>query len=507
VTEFWVIGRNMDEVGSAGGAGKKMGRYLREILEKYTKTVVWGTGDFYAQYRELFAHQFAYFVDNDVKKWGCFLDGKEICPPEKLADEDDKNTLVIVCNHYFEEISNQIKQYGKFSLIDIVTMGLLNEKERNVTAQKPMKADRLVAVYGGIHAMWQTNGSRRFIEGQCAQIRRANFYTIEMIPLLFYEEGRQDSVYLALSADGCYFGIFSVYEFVEMYPRVRGFVIHSPYYSHGTVKVLLDSIAVEKSILYYIHDFSCICFYRFLHKNQELCIDENGKFCCSSCSEKCRRRKRVDFYRALFEKYRALLAAPSADTKKKAEQFYRNVKIVELPHLEYETETFQKSVNSRIRIAYIGAAIWHKGWEPYVRLVERFHQKYDFYCMGDCPERLRIPDVTYVSVGLYGYQGMPSMTEALTAHGIDIAYIGSLWAETYSYTYYEAYEAGCFIITNTRSGNVCSQVRQNGNGLVFSDEDEMADWLETEKVGRDVQNMNKRIKNVRDSGKFLSYLE
>ncbi len=175
--------------------------------------------------------------------------------------------------------------------------------------------------------------------------------------------------------------------------------------------------------------------------------------------------------------------------------------------MEYETETFQKSVNSRIRIAYIGAAIWHKGWEPYVRLVERFHQKYDFYCMGDCPERLRIPDVTYVSVGLYGYQGMPSMTEALTAHGIDIAYIGSLWAETYSYTYYEAYEAGCFIITNTRSGNVCSQVRQNGNGLVFSDEDEMADWLETEKVGRDVQNMNKRIKNVRDSGKFLSYLE
>ena len=125
---------------------KKMGRYLREILGKYTKTVVWGTGVFYTRYRELLACQFAYFVDNDEKKWGCFLDRKEICPPEKLAEEDDKNTLVIVCNHYFEEISNQIKQYGKFSLIDIVTMGLLHGKERNVTEQKPMKADRLVAV-------------------------------------------------------------------------------------------------------------------------------------------------------------------------------------------------------------------------------------------------------------------------------------------------------------------------------------------------------------------------
>lgn len=484
-----------------------MGRYLREILGKYTKTVVWGTGGLYTRYRELLARQFTYFVDNDVKKWGRFLDEKEICPPEKLTEEDDKNTLVIICNYYFEEISNQIKQYGKFSLIDIVTMGLLHGKERNVTAQKAMKTDRLVAVYGGIHAMWQTNGSRRFIEGQLAQLDLAKFHTIEMIPLLFYQEGERDSVYLGLSVDGFYCGIVSVYEFVKMYPKVRGFIIHSPYYSHGTVKVLLDSIAVEKNILYYIHDFSCICFYRFLHKNRKLCIDENGKFCCSSCSEEYRHRKRMDFYRALFEKYRVLLVAPSADTKKKTEQFYRNVRIVKLPHLVYEAETFRKSVNSRIKIAYIGAASWHKGWEAYVRLVERFHQKYDFYCMGDCPEHLRIRNVTYVSVELYGFQGMPSMTEALIAYGIDIAYIGSLWAETYSYTYYEAYEAGCFIITNTKSGNICDQVKQNGNGLVFSDEDGMAYWLETENVRRDIQNMEKRIKNVRDSGKFLSYLE
>ena len=105
-----------------------MGRYLRDILGRYTRIVVWGTGNFYTLYKELLDRRVVYFVDNNADKWGSTLNRKDIFPPEKLKEESVNETLVIVCNHYFEEISVQIKQYGDFDLIDIVTMELVQQK-------------------------------------------------------------------------------------------------------------------------------------------------------------------------------------------------------------------------------------------------------------------------------------------------------------------------------------------------------------------------------------------
>ncbi|MCI8795440.1 MAG: glycosyltransferase family 4 protein [Dorea sp.] len=484
-----------------------MSRRLGEVLRDYTRIVVWGTGNFYAEYRNLLDERVVYFVDNDAKKWGTLIDQKEVFSPEKLRGEDKDETLVIICNHFFEEISAQIKQYGDLDIIDIVTVGLVRQKERVFSDVKRPEADRAIIVCGGIHALWQINGSRKFIDGQLKLLHQSGYHTIEIVPLLYYRTGKRESSLLAVSADGAYQGLFSPGELAEMYPKVRGMVIHSLYYSQTTMKTLLESVNVKTRVLYYIHDYSCLCSYRFLYKEKKLCIGSDGNMICDVCSEDRERRKLLQFYRFLFKKYKVLMIAPSADTKARVEPFYGDIDMVEMAHLEFEREVFRKQVNNRLRIAYLGAAVWNKGWERFAGLADRFQRDYDFYCLGNCPEHLKIQNVAYVSVGLEGAGGDLTMTEALLQYGIDIAYIGSILPETYGYTYYEAYEAGLFILTDIRSGNVCRQVNENQNGLSFSCDDEMAAWLARGNVKRDVQNVNQRIINVRNNKAFLKYFE
>ncbi len=484
-----------------------MNRYLGNILRKYTRIVVWGTGNFYTLYKDLLDDRVIYFVDNNEKKWGTLLEKKEIFPPEKLKEEDTDKTLVIVCNHFFDEVSAQLKSYGDFDVIDIVTMKLVQVKEREIAQAERPEAECSIVICGGIHAMWQINGSRKFIDGQTAQFHDAGFHTIEIIPLLYYQAGERESAFLAVSIDGIYQGLCTVAEVAKRYPKIRGMVIHSLYYSHCTMKTLLDAVCVETRILYYIHDYSCICFHRFLHRDQKLCIGTDGEMLCVSCSEDEEKRKHQQFHQTIFEKYKVLLAAPSEDTRARVAQVYPDAEIVVLPHLEFEQKHMKKQVNTRIRIAYVGVAIWHKGWEQFAGFVDRFHQKYEFYCLGECPDDVKIRHVTYVPVGLKGADKLPGMTEALIQYGIDIAYIGSVLPETYSYTYYEAYEAGCFILTSNRSGNVCSQVIANRNGLAFSSENETIAWLESDTVQRDVAEMMQSITNVRNSRKFLKYFD
>lgn len=484
-----------------------MNRYLENILKKYTRIVVWGTGNFYTLYKDLLDDRVIYFVDNNEKKWGTLLEKKEIFPPERLKEEDTDGMLVIVCNHFFDEVSAQLKGYGDFDVIDIVTMKLVQEKEKELAENRQPEAEDCIVICGGIHAMWQINGSRKFIDGQIAQFHDAGFHTIESIPLLYYQAGERESAFLAVSIDGIYQGLCTAAELAKRYPKVRGMVIHSLYYSHFTMKSLMDAVRVETRILYYIHDYSCICFHRFLHRDQKLCVGTDGKMLCGSCSEDEEKRKHQQFHQTVFGRYKVLLVAPSGDTRARVKQVYSDAEIVVLPHLEFEREPLRKQVNTRIRIAYVGAAIWHKGWEQFAGLVDRFHLKYEFYCLGECPDDLKIRHVTYVPVGLKGADKLPGMTEALIQYGIDIAYIGSVWPETYSYTYYEAYEAGCFILTSTRSGNVCSQVIANRNGLAFSNDNEMIAWLENDTVQRDVAEMSKSIKNIKNNREFLKYFD
>ena len=69
------------------------------------------------------------------------------------------------------------------------------------------------------------------------------------------------------------------------------------------------------------------------------------------------------------------------------------------------------------------------------------------------------------------------MTEMLRELKVDCVILWSGWPETYSYVYYECFAANTFILANNLSGNIAKQVIKNGNGIVLSGREELADLL------------------------------
>ncbi len=60
--------------------------------------------------------------------------------------------------------------------------------------------------------------------------------------------------------------------------------------------------------------------------------------------------------------------------------------------------------------------------------------------------------------------------KALRKHRIDVAFLWSIWFETYSFTAHEAIASGAMIVTNSASGNIGRVVDDLKAGWVFENE-------------------------------------
>jgi glycosyltransferase involved in cell wall biosynthesis len=71
------------------------------------------------------------------------------------------------------------------------------------------------------------------------------------------------------------------------------------------------------------------------------------------------------------------------------------------------------------------------------------------------------------------------MLDALRTHRIDVAFLWSVWPETFCFTLHEAMAAGCYVVTNPNSGNIQATVVQANCGKVFASEEEVVAWFES----------------------------
>ncbi|WP_072682237.1 LicD family protein [Arcobacter sp. LA11] len=101
-----------------------------------------------------------FFIDNDSKKWGSFINGKEICSPDILSSRAIKK--VVITSGYVKDIYPQILSYGideeKVSPAPKALLGLhpfSSEENRKETAEKldklmlALKDDKSLVSVGG----------------------------------------------------------------------------------------------------------------------------------------------------------------------------------------------------------------------------------------------------------------------------------------------------------------------------------------------------------------------
>ncbi len=124
-----------------------------------------------------------------------------------------------------------------------------------------------------------------------------------------------------------------------------------------------------------------------------------------------------------------------------------------------------------IRVGFVGFAVYHKGWPLFERLAEAGGSECRFSHFADAEHLTSHPGIEPVAVRVAPNNRL-AMTQALAAHGIDIALVLSPWPETFCFVAYEAMAAGAAVIALTGSGNVADLVRLTGRGVVVASFDE-----------------------------------
>ena len=295
--------------------------------------------------------------------------------------------------------------------------------------------------------------------------------------------------HMGLYVDSQYIGAFVAAQLRQIFQELAraGVKIHTVHLHHllgfelEVVDELLSGLQARKT--FFIHDFYSLCQQHNLLKNdKEFCGGPPvGSPTCRDCSYGERHPAHFEAFQRFFDRWQPDFVVPSkvaCDIWTGAfPQFASKVRII--PHLvsrDRVAPAVQRCSSGKIRIAYVGYQHPFKGWEEWKRLASLVgREHYEFLVLGNCGESL--PDVHYVPVSFVEH-GPDAMVLALRHQAIDLAFLWSLVPETYSFTLFESMAAGCFVLTNPRSGNIAAQVAQSGRGLVANGLDELLAFLQ-----------------------------
>ncbi len=295
-----------------------------------------------------------------------------------------------------------------------------------------------------------------------------------------------------------------IQEHVKEKGTMEGFFIHHLMNSNmRELKELFEFCPAPIKV--YLHDYMTICPTKgLIYSDSVFCGMSSPKYeKCVNCEELF--KKNVDrlceiqeFFREFSD--RISFIAPSDVAKAKwletYPQYEDKVKVIYHQkvrgYYHGNMEPLVKQVP--LKIAFVGYQKGLKGWKYWVEAVSKINEQsnnYKFYQFGWGNEKLSF--VQQVKIDFK--ENLNAMVYALREEGIDCAILWSTWPETYAYTYYEAWAANAFIITNSVSGNICAQVLKNKNGFVLDNLDALYEVFTNEDKLRESVNLFKRNKN------------
>lgn len=127
-----------------------------------------------------------------------------------------------------------------------------------------------------------------------------------------------------------------------------------------------------------------------------------------------------------------------------------------------------KAKAAPITVGYLGAMVDHKGWPVFVRLINRFGGAgIRFVVLSDRSANVGEDASSKVHVTT---DTPDAMSRAVRDAKVDVVLQWASWAETFSFTTFEAMLGGAWVLTNPVSGNVQASVLSSGRGAVLEDE-------------------------------------
>lgn len=482
-----------------------------EFKKKYKKIIGWGTGGAYRKYGKPYSGFISYLIDNDSSKWDTMQDTLKIMSPEALEEESD--CIIIIFSEYVDEICSSIWEIGEFDVIDgriadyfaINSISIYDRTDISMVMSE-YKNQEIVCIISTMLYQISMGGGARFVKEQAKILKKSNYRVFHIVPIRFYKKCNRDREILwVLDENSKTLGMYYWDEINSCFSICNNLIIQTPWYAINEIYRIYQTLPQVKTCLFYMHDFSSVCSRHFLPADGQECFKmlENK---CIGCKNSDKRMELYRHYSVFFSKKNVIAIAPSRICADILGRIYTIANIKVLPHYLYQIEETDKSENCKIKVAFIGKALKVKGWEDFKKIVSAYKDRFEFYCFGQCDDK--IEGVRYIDISFKTCGNQLSAKDALKKYQIDIAYLGSVVCETYSYTYVEAFENSVYILTTMQSGNVCEEVKKNKNGYVGESIEDVINWLRQDNIEiRKIVLQNvKTAVNVSNNEYFLKLL-
>ena len=311
------------------------------------------------------------------------------------------------------------------------------------------------------------------------------------VPLLAVRTGAGASLpgMVAVTLDGRYLGVAEMDEVLAEVPWLAREGAPRWAAVHGLLGFNADALAERlagtfQQVFYWLHDFHSACPGLNLLRNDAVhCgLPAPGARACDVCIYGPERAALEPAVARFFERVRPVVASPSEHTLAlwlRAGRATSGARVV--PHWTLEPAASGPPGlpdDARpLRVAFLGHPSAHKGWRSFLRLVDRCAHlpEYEFWHLGAAPGedgRVRFARVEGSAAD------RDAMLRVLGEVSPDVAFLYSIWPETYSYTLHESLLAGVRVICHADSGNIRAQVEALRAGLVFPSEDALVELFD-----------------------------
>ncbi|RZL90832.1 MAG: hypothetical protein EOP76_14925 [Variovorax sp.] len=351
--------------------------------------------------------------------------------------------------------------------------------------QMPLRVDDLVLAFrnqNGLvisvsHDDFAVNvgGVQNVVSDECAALQRRGFDYLHLSPAQpgpgLAEATQAGEVCVSVRLNGTKFGIVKA---SALRPLLRGFAGHSRPthwvihhlmgHSPEVLATLIEDTESRKPLLW-AHDFFAACpSYTLMRNDIVFCnappLASDGCRICVNGGERGPHALRIQ---AFVEKVRPSLIAPSQSA---AELWRRSVPVrpvetIILPPADMALQASRRASRGGrpLRIAHIGARVFHKGWFVFQELAQalRGDARYEFFQFGSIsgPE---LDFIRHVDVRVT-LANRDAMVSALVENEVDVAIFWCLWPETFNFTLHEAIAAGTFVLARRDQGNVWAAAR------------------------------------------------
>lgn len=366
----------------------------------------------------------------------------------------------------------------------------------------------------------ETGGTEKFLSEIVERLLLKGYFVVQVYPLRRLNRIAKRIVksknieFVSINLNECYYGTFELCKLEKVLNSIsykysvafQGVIINQMnYFEKQTLGTQLNRLNLP--IRYIVHDFTSVCPYVFWSSKSGTACDKKIVIPCETNCGNCNYLdKAIKNYKSsadFFCDIRSnldMFICPSMNTLENLKRVFDiHVRCTVRPHLIYGWKHCEiKNKAKKLRIAYMGQPANHKGFAEWNRLVNAApKEQYEFYYLGNSNIYHKDDDVKTIRVD-YREKTSKTMQEQLADLNIDIVFQWSKCQETYSYTYFEATSAGCFVITNPNSGNIAAMTLFNKNGIVFEDIDKCIEWIKSGQYRKDVDEYQRTGKKIID---------